>query len=233
MCESAVTQTQSRIVLIHATRVAIDPIVAAFELHWPDAEPVPLLDESLAIDRRAQSDLTPELTQRISDLAHHANLIGATGILFTCSAFGEAIEEVEKNSRLPVLKPNEAMFDEALAYGERIAMIYTFPPAVTGMEKEFFQQASASGDQVNLSLHYAEGALEALQKGDEEAHNMAIVNQINTIGSVDAIMLAQFSMARAESLTQARTDVPVLSSPVSAVNKLKSMLVKSAGNSLC
>ena len=40
----------ARIGVIHATRVAVSPIEAAFESHWPEAEVVQLIDESLSRD---------------------------------------------------------------------------------------------------------------------------------------------------------------------------------------
>jgi maleate cis-trans isomerase len=47
-------------------------------------------------------------------LAQYAKTCGADGILFTCSAFGPAIDEVKRTIGLPTLKPNEAMFSDAL-----------------------------------------------------------------------------------------------------------------------
>ncbi|HEV7802448.1 MAG TPA: aspartate/glutamate racemase family protein, partial [Burkholderiales bacterium] len=112
-----------RIALIHATPVAIDPIVAAFKRLWPEARPTNLLEDSLAVDLAADGLLTDTMTERFVTLARYARGCGADAILFTCSAFGPAIEAARAALDVPVLKPNEAMLDEALAGGTRIGLI--------------------------------------------------------------------------------------------------------------
>ena len=122
-----------RIVLIHATALAMEPIQAAFARGWPQAQLVNLLDDSLSVDRARDAELKPAMYARFDALADYAMSIGARGILFTCSAFGAAIETVARRLPVPVLKPNEAMFEAAFARGKRIGMVGTFGPAMGGM----------------------------------------------------------------------------------------------------
>lgn len=220
-----------RIALIHATRLAIDPIVSTCQTLWPQVEPVSLLDESLAIDRCKNEHLTEELSSRIIALNQHAIGLGAHGVLFTCSAFGKAIEKAAATSAVPVLKPNEAMFEKAVSLGNRVVMIYTFPPAVAGMEQEFLDFAVHCGSAAGIQSVYAEGAREALEQGRLEEHNKIISHTVSQVKNADVILLAHFSMAIAESLAKRATHIPVLSSPATAVEKIK-LLVEANTNTV-
>src|SRR5689334_1720473 len=112
-----------RIALVHAVRVAIAPVEDAFRRHWPEAELINLLDDSLSRDRNREGELTPQLRRRIAQLAEYGIGAGARAILYTCSAFGEAIEAVKREQKVPVLRPNEAMFDDAVRHGRRLGLL--------------------------------------------------------------------------------------------------------------
>ena len=116
----------TRIALIHATPAAVGPIEAAFAETWPEPDLVNLLDDSLSRDRALAADLTESMYRRFDALGGYAVSIGVDAILFTCSAFGPAIERVARAAAIPVLKPNEAMFAEAIARGGQIGMLATF-----------------------------------------------------------------------------------------------------------
>ena len=213
-----------RIALVHATPVAMAPIHTAFAADWPEVRLTNLLDDSLSIDRIGGGELTPELAERIIDLAHHARRSGADGILFTCSAFGSAIDEAARQLPIPVLKPNEAMFEAALAYGNRIGMLATFPPAIGSMEEEFALDAARFGRPAMLTTVLAAGAIEALRAGDDATHNRLVAAAAADMSGIDVLMLAQFSTAKAQAETAARVPYPVLASPRSAVAKLRGLL---------
>lgn len=210
-----------RIALIHATRVAINPIETAAKKLWPEAEMITILEEGLSADRQKTAELTVGLQDRIVGLTKYAESAGSDGILFTCSAFGQAIEDAAEHCPIPVMKPNEAMFNRAFTHGDQIAMIYTFPPAAPGMEEEFRDAAIAKGAKATLTVYLSEGALDAKRAGDDMTHDRLIGETAAGIADADVILLAQFSMAGAAGEVRKHTNIPVLTSPEAAISELR------------
>lgn len=211
----------SRVALIHAVTVAVDPVKGAFAELWPAADTVNILDDSLSGDRARDAELTPAMHDRIGALGDYALSVGCDAVLFTCSAFGGAIEALARRIDVPVLKPNEAMFDDALAMGNRIGMIATFGPSVAGMEAEFEEQRRVKHSQATLKTVLVKGALNALKGGDAKTHNDLVAVAVDQLNDVDAVMLAHFSTSRAFEAVSQRTKKPVLTSPRSAVSALR------------
>jgi hypothetical protein len=213
-----------RIGLIHALKHSIAPIEAAFARLWPEAVLANLLDDSLSADLARDGALTPAMTTRFLTLSRYAADAGAQGILFTCSAFGPCIEAWGRDlAPIPVLKPNEAMIEEALALGgerPRIGLMATFAPTLASMPPEF----AAASPRATLVPCLAEGALAALDRGDSEAHDQAASHAAAGLRECDVIALAQFSLARAAPLVAQASGRPVLTTPDSAVRKLRRLL---------
>lgn len=216
----------ARIALIHAVVVAMAPIEEAFQELWPDTERVSILDDSLSVDRARNDGLTPAMTARIAALGTYSLTTGADAILYTCSAFGPAIEAFARTARVPVLKPNEAMFRAALARGRRIGMLATFGPSVASMEAEFAEMAAANGSDARIETVLVAPAMPALKAGDAVRHDALLAEAAPRLGGCDAVMLAQFSTARARDSVAATIDAPVLTSPHAAVMELKSRLAR-------
>ena len=213
-----------RIALIHAVAVAMAPVHDCFRQLWPEAECIDILDTSLSRDREREGRLTDTMVGRFLLLAKYAEDNGADGILFTCSAFGEAIEQAAAQTGVPVLKPNEAMFDAALAAGKRLGMLATFEPSVAGMEAEFRDIAGAAGSPAVLDSHCVAGAMKALQAGDGVTHDRLLAEAAPRFADRDAVLLAHFSTSRAAQAVQKALKCPVLTAPGAAVAKLKAAL---------
>ena len=213
-----------RIVLLHATPVAVDPVKAAFANLWSEPELVNLLDDRLSNDRTRSEELTPELTDRFVSFGRYAFSTGADGILVTCSAFGPCIEVMQEELPIPVLKPNEAMFQAAVEQGQNVAMVATFRPAVITMEREFEKYVEQTGANARLTTFVVEPAMTALRANDAETHNRMIADMASDLTEFDTVMLAHFSTSRALPALAARLNAPVLSAPDAAVLRLKGLI---------
>lgn len=213
-----------RIALIHALLQSIDPINEAMARDWPGAERQNLLDDTLSADLARAGRLDARMTQRFLTLSDYAVAQGAHAILFTCSAFGPCIEAVAKrHAKLPVLRPNEAMIDEARAIaqnvGKPVGLLATFAPTLRSMPPEF-------GSKLTVHPQLAEGALLALQRGDPEGHDRLVADAAALLSAqgCGVIALAQFSLARARRAVEERTGLPVVTTVDSAVRRLRERL---------
>src|SRR6478735_6283840 len=194
---AAATLIAMRITLVHALKHSIVPIEASFARLWPDARLMNLLDDSLSADLARDGKLTDAMTERFLSLGRYAASTGSDAILFTCSAFGPCIE--------------------AVARGRRIGLLSSFPPTLASMPREF-----PAGIEIVPKL--AEGAMAALDRGDRATHDRLIVEASKDLRDCDLIALAQYSMAPTAELVAAATGRPVVTTPDSAVLKLKQML---------
>ena len=214
-----------RVALIHALAHSVAPVNAEFERAWPEAVRMNLLDDSLSADLARGGGLDERMTERFLALGGYAFGTGAAAILFTCSAFGPCIDAVARRwPRHPVLKPNGAMVEEATALARhgrgRIALVATFAPTLASMPAEF-------PPDLTVVPVLAEGALAALDAGDGARHDALVAQAVSQASlDVDVVALAQFSLARAAGAVARVVQVPVLTTPASAVRALRSRLFR-------
>jgi len=216
--------------LIHAVVEAMTPVRDAFTALWPECEVHHLLDSSLSADLAADGGvLGGGMVERFRALARYAarpaeGERAADGILFTCSAFGPAIEAAARAVTLPVLKPNEAAFEEALGRGPRIGLVVTFEPSLRPMMVELRHAMAQRGVAQEPAGVVVNGAFAALRAGRTGEHDARIADAVAGLPPLDAVILGQFSMAAAAPAVRQRTATPVVTTPESAVKKLKALL---------
>jgi aspartate/glutamate racemase len=222
-----------RIALIHALPHSVSPANSAMIRLWPEATRMNLQDDSLSNDLAADESKAPgtgldaAMHERFQRLAQYAIDCGSDAILFTCSAFGSCIEAVAAAQKIPVLKPNEAMIEQAVALvGERgkmngqiLGLVSSFAPTLASMPNEF-------STDVNLEMQLAEGAMAALNAGDVATHDKLVVAAAVSLVKKGAkvIALAQYSMAHCKPMVEAACGVHVLTTTDSAIEKLKRLL---------
>jgi Asp/Glu/hydantoin racemase len=210
-----------RIGLIHATPLAVDPALAAFAAYWPEAIPVNLLDESLQSDADDTGYDGPSFTRRILTLAEYQVANGARALLFTCSAFSDAIKAAGRALDVPVLRPDEAAVEHALALGRPVRILATFPPTlrvVRGLVDEFRDDPDQP---VGFTL--VEGALAAIRAGDAARHDRLIA-EAAAKASEPVLVLGQYSMARAAALVERQAHRAPITGPAHAAQMLRELV---------
>ncbi|WP_241018647.1 aspartate/glutamate racemase family protein [Paraburkholderia sp. Tr-20389] len=167
------------------------------------------------------------LAPRFSALLRYSLDTGADGILFTCSSFGLAVESARTGIDIPVLKPNEAMIEEALEIGRKILLVATFKPALAPIMREFDELASSRGAAIAVTPIFVDGALDALKGGDRQTHDQLIAQACADGSGDDVICFAQFSMTSAHAAAELTSRRPTLTTTDSAVKRLKALLGQS------
>src|SRR3979411_741071 len=176
-----------RITLVHALKHSIAPIEASFARLWPHARLMNLLDDSISADLARDGRLTQAMTGRFLSLGRYAASTGADAILFTCSAFGPCIEAApQEHAPMPVLKPNEAMIEQAAAKGRRIGLLATFAPTLVSMPPEF-------PGSVEICSNLVPGALAVMDRGARAEHDRLVAEASRELRGCDLIALAQYS----------------------------------------
>jgi Asp/Glu/hydantoin racemase len=219
----------NRIILIHALAESVAPIHAAFQRNWPDARYFDLLDTALSADLATEGKLSPRMRERFLTLGHYAaaqeGMGGTTAaILFTCSAFGPAIDAVKAALPIPVLRPNEAAFAAALSAGKRIGLLVTFEPSLAALSVELKDMAAAASKTIDVTARFVDGALAALQRGDPGMHDRLIADAANAMPDQDVLILGQFSMARASAVIPKVASRRLITTPDAAVLALRHLI---------
>lgn len=209
------------IFLFSVHKDAMDAAVRAFALDWPEARVSNLLDDSLFAWIRDAGGVVPEMYEVFRGLTRHMVSRGANGILFTCSAFRQVIDACITEFELPILKPNDAMIEQALDAGSRIAVMATVGPTIPSISVEIEDRAAARGQTVELVPCVVDGAFDALAGGDAATHDRLVSERARDIRNCDAIVLAQFTLSRAVPAVQAVNTTPVYSSPGAAVARMR------------
>lgn len=192
----------------------------------PDDTCYNMLDESLLRNTIRTGHLTPATARRVVTYIAGAQDAGADAVLVTCSSIGRAAEQARALVDLPVIRVDEAMADQAVRRGERVGVIATLRTTLEPTVALVEARAAAADRPVRVVPRLCEGAFEALGRGDTARHDALVADGLRRLaGSVDAIVLAQASMARvADALPLAERPVPILTSPRSGVERARDVL---------
>ena len=181
----------------------------------PVTRTVHVVDSSLLADARTQGAVDEALRTRLVTRLREA-ASGADVVVCTCSTISGEAESVANLLDVPIIRVDRPMAEEAVATGPRIAVVAALASTLTPTTALLHEVADSQGVPLQLAEYPCGDAWTHFEAGDTDRYLQSIVSTIEAIpGPVDAIVLAQASMANAAG--RCRTDVPVLSSPRLAV----------------
>jgi Asp/Glu/hydantoin racemase len=203
-----------QIAFIHTSPAAIAPLAQFYGEAAPELEVTNLLDDGVLRFFRLRDERAAE--ERLVELIKIARrAYGAEAALVTCSAVsGEMRERLRGAFDFPVLKIDDPMARRAVMAGGRIGVAVTFPPTVETTSKLLREAATEASRNVEIITEVAPEAYQALLAGDHRKHDELLRALINRLSeqNVDAIVLAQVSMARVFPQLSARLKARTLTS---------------------
>jgi Asp/Glu/hydantoin racemase len=212
----------TRIALLHTGAVVI-PMAGEFvKRELPDVTAINYLDDRIVADL-GDPGIAPSVPSRVGELARAAVDAGAEAILLTCSSISELAAATAELVGVPVLRIDEAMADEAVAAGDRIAVLATLPTTCGPTTRLIQERAQLAGRSASIASVVIDGAFDAVVSGDRATHDRLVAAAIKRAAAdADVVVLAQASMASAASAVD--VEVPVLTSLESGVRRLRSLL---------
>jgi hypothetical protein len=217
------------IALVHAVPDSMPAATSAFEAVWPGADVANIIDESLFHNLksgRAKREAVVERFQALTEFALSPTTDGRRpqAILYCCSAFAYAIERARAGRSEPILTPAEAGIEDALDAGRKIGLVVSAEAALAPLVDEFADIAARKGRKYELVPIVAHGAIEALREGRVQDHDLTVERAIEEAKGVDVVLMGQFTMSRAATRFPKDRTPRVLTTPGSAVRKLRSLL---------
>lgn len=212
--------------LIHTSATLVPVFQELISTKLPHIDSFNIVDDSVIKDVIREGKLTPNTASRVVGHISAAAATGADLILATCSSIGQAVEIAAKLNSVPILRVDQPMADQAVAMGKRIGVIATLSTTLEPTADLVHRRAALASREIKLETRLCDGAFAALMAGNTEDHDQRIAQALQELNKqVDVILLAQASMARVlDSLPSGAIQVPVLASPLTAVDHLSMVL---------
>lgn len=211
-----------RVAFIHTGAVVIPTISELSARYLPGVDVQHLLDSTIVADLGRDAEGT-HVADRLVSLGRAAAASGAEAVVFSCSSISGLAERTSREIGLPVLRIDEAMADEAVRRGSRIAVLATLPTTMGPTTALLRERAALADREVELTQVLIEGAFQAASSGDRGRHDALVGAAIQEAAkSVEVVVLAQASMAGAAATVS--VDVPVLTSPELGMQRVAQVL---------
>ena len=198
------------VAFIHASRAAIEPVANYYTAQAPDLDCVHLHDDGIMRFLAAQDSVRSE--RRFLSMVDTArDTYGASLVVLTCSAVPrETMDSLRVAAGIPLFKIDEPMAQLAAACGKLIGVLATFP-ATLATTRRLLEEAEPG---IAVVWELEENALKALLAGDRDRHDELFLAAAQRLAKreVEAVVMAQVSMARLQAEVERIVKVPVFNS---------------------
>ena len=224
--ESTRSMKPKKLGLVHTSATLVPVFQELCKAQLPNVDVFNIADDSLIKDVITAGKLSDSVSSRVASHVALAEAAGADFIMVTCSSIGPAVEAAATSARVPVLRVDQPMADEAVRIGKRIGVIATLSTTLEPTADLIRRRAEALGKPIQLTARLCEGAFVVLMSGDAAQQDEMVGQALDELADeVDVIVLAQASMARVVSRLPADSSrPPILSSPALAVQYLTTVL---------
>jgi Asp/Glu/hydantoin racemase len=212
------SDSSPRVAFVHTGAVVIAPVADLAREHLSGATTVNYLDDKIVADLGDETRAA-SVPERLIDLVQAAKSAGADLVMLTCSSISQLAAPTAEAVGIPVMRIDEAMADEAVSTGNRIAVLATLQTTLAPTAALIAERAALAGRSPVLTSEVVAGAFDAVAGGDRDTHDRLVAEAIERLAeTADVVVLAQASMASAAASVS--VDVPVLTSLQPGIRRL-------------
>lgn len=213
--------------IIHTTPATVGPLKTLATSMIPGITIFNWVDDSILPQLAANGGDVSAVAGRIIQYARFAEEAGADVILEACSSVGEVVALARRAVRVPIVRIDEAMAEEAVTRGERIGVAATLATTLQPTMRLLEEKAAARGKVIALEPALVSAAYQKLMAGDAAGHDAALVAALGELAAaVDVVVLAQASMARVVPQLPAGEREKFLSSPQPGMERVRAVLAE-------
>lgn len=214
-----------KLAIIHTTPATIVPLKALASEMLPSYELANFVDDSILPQLARNGGNLRDVEDRWIHYARFAEQGGAQAILSACSSVGDIVPTAQHHVRIPIVRIDEAMAEEAVRRAEHIGVAATLPTTLDPTMRLLRGKAEAIGKRVRIEPMLAEAAYRRLIDGDQDGHDSVLAAALAELAkSVDIVVLAQASMARVVATFPESERHVFLSSPRSGMERVRLVL---------
>lgn len=214
-----------KLAIIHTTPVTIDSLKALAAELLPGYTVINFVDDSILPQLGENGGDISAVEPRLRQYAKFAEEQGASVILSACSSVGELVTRIQDAVGVPVVRIDEAMAEAAVQRGQKIGVAATLATTLKPTTTLIRRKAEQAGKAVEITPLLVDSAYQKLLAGDREGHDATLAEALQGLADqVDAVVLAQASMARVVERLPEKARDKFLSSPRLGMERVKSVV---------